>query len=1175
MSTNYNHNLRFARISLLLLFGVIAWMAGRDVLAQTNYGAIVGTVTDATGANLDGATVALKNTGTNAAQTTTAGSGGTYSFLNLNPGIYEVTVTNAGFKASTRSNVEVTIGGTVRVDVSLQVGDVTQTVTVEAAQAPLQTDSASLGGVVEGRQVLESPLNGRNVNNLLDFVPGVVPGGGTSGNTMANGGSGNFQAGGQTQAIAYGNYQIGGGFSGQSLFFIDGVGSNVPENNVNSLVPTQDAVQEFRVQTNNVSAEFGGFAGGVIQISTKQGTNDFHGSAYEYFRNTALDANDWFSNHAGSPRPPLHQNQYGFNVGGPILKNKLFTFFSFERETLTSGAISTFTLPTAAQLGGDFSAAGLGNIYNPVTGVQYSCNGNLNVICSNLIDPTAAKIIALESPLPNRPGVVNNYVATAPIEGAQNQFNARLDYNLGNADQLFARYTFWNPHNGDSDPLGTKVGSGPTGNTTTEAVVGDNHVFNQSTIADLRLSWLENYNFQTPLSNGFNQATINSNYGALQAQQVNNHQGLLPNVGVPGYSLGVNLSQLYWLNTVYGVSGSVTKVKGRHTVKVGGIGRQVLWTNFGNNQGVGSGATAAFTASPTLGGGNALASYLLGVPAGSGINEVGTWHATLHSYGFYVTDTWQTTSKLTMNLGVRWDQPGSYSEVNNLDTVLQTNLATSLGSVTNPYTGASTPVVGGLVYVASPQYSSRREETQHWKLFSPRIGMDYRLDNKSVVRGGYGISYLPAEITADSPGSSPINSANTSLSNLPGSPTNPNPTVNTTIANPFPNGILLPSGRTAAALYNQLGQGIGARIPDQPYGYVQQWNFGVERALSSRTSMTVSYAGAKGTHLVLSQGFTGTGLNLNQLPDQYDSKGSDLLTQVPNPLYGQIPAGGVLGGATIAKGYLLKPFPQYTAVNQVVPRLGSSTYEALQSTFNQRFSHGGLVQVAYTYAKLLSNTENTSSFQDGQGGQGNVQDNTNLRAEKSVSMQDLTNNLVINYGVDLPFGRGQKYLANSGKLLNAVAGGWRVNGITTFHSGLPLPFSTSGNSLSNYFGSGPIRPNVVAGCSKNTGGSAQSRVNKWFNTACFAQPADFTFGNERRVDSNIRTAGAANFDFSANKSFEVYDRLVGKFSLETFNLFNRAQFGAPDTNLNDGAFGTVTHQANGPRTLQAALRFSF
>lgn len=1164
--------------TIVMIAAIISFSSLAD--AQTNYGSIVGTVKDTSNADVVGAQVTLKNLGTGATTSVVSGNGGTYTFQNLNPGNYEVDVTSTGFKEYKQSPVEVTIGGTTRVDAALPIGDVTESITVESeSNVALQTDSSSLGGVVEGKQVLESPLNGRNVNNLLDFIPGVIPGGGTSGNTMANGGSGSFQAGAQTQAIAYGNYQIGGGFSGQSLFFIDGVESNVTENNVNSLVPTQDSVQEFRVSTNNVSAEFGGFGGGVIQISTKSGTNAFHGTAYEYFRNTVLDANDYFSNHTGLARPPLHQNQFGGNIGGPILKNKLFFFFSFERETLTSGSISTYTLPTAAETAGDFSALGV-NIYNPTTGVQYSCNGVANVICNP--DPTAQKILALTTPLPNRPGLVNNYVATAPITGDQNQYNARVDYDLGKADQLFARYTFWNPHNGDSDPLGTKVGSGPTGNTTTEAVVGDNHIFNASTLADIRLSWLENYNFQVPLSNGFDQSTINANYATLQAQQVNNNQGLLPSVNLSGgYGTGTNLSQLYWLNTIYSINGSLTKVKGRHTIKVGGIGRQILWTGFGNNQGVQLNANASFTAiasDPTSG--NAVASFLAGVPVSTSINEVGTIRAFLHSYGFYGTDTWQTGDKLTLNLGVRWEQPGAYSEVDNNDTVLQPNLATTLGSVTNPVTGTSQPVVGGLAFVASPEYPSRREEALHWNLFSPRVGFAYRLDNKRVVRGGYGISYLPAAVTADSPANSPINSAVTNLSNTPGA------ALNATVANPFPNGILLPTGRDPQGLVNVLGQTIVSRIPNQAYGYTQQWNFGVEQAFGDKTSFTLAYAGAKGTHLTLSQGYTGTSKNLNQLPDEYDSiggtpatgttPGTGLFTALPNPLAGKIPAGGQLGGPTVLEGYLLRPYPQYQGVLQVTPREGDSTYEAMQSTFVHRFSRGGIVQVAYTWAKLLSNTDNTSAFQDGQGGQGVVQDYYNLKAEKSISMQDLTNNLVINYGVELPFGHGHAYLSNSGAVVNALAGGWRVNGITTFHSGLPIPFQAGGtNYLSQYFGANAIRPNVVPGCIKTVSGTQQSKAARWFNTSCFTQPGPFEFGDERRVDSQIRAAGAANFDFSANKTFPIYERFNGTFSAETFNLFNRAQFGAPDSNVNDGAFGVVTRQANLPRTLQFALRVSF
>jgi hypothetical protein len=1187
-------------LSFWMLLGAVVLLTGAPANAQASYGTIVGTVTDSTGAAVAGAQVSLKNNGTNAVQKTVSGGSGNYNFLNLNPGSYNVTVSGAGFKSFTQSGIDVTIGGTSRVDLQLQVGDVSQSVTVEAESAPLQTDTSSLGGVVEGLQVVEAPLNGRDVNNLLDFIPGVVPGGGTAGNTMANGGSGNFQAGAQTQAIAYGNYQIGGGFSGQSLFFIDGVESNIPENNVNSLVPTQDAVQEFRVSTNNVTAEFGGFSGGVVQISTKQGTNQFHGSLYEYFRNTVFDANDYFSNHNGLARPPLHQNQYGVNLGGPILKNKLFFFFSFERETLTSGALNTFSLPTAAQLQGNFSAFTSLNqsssnptgqiLFNPSTGAPYACNGVVNTLCPSQIDATALKLLQLEFPLPNAPGILNgtqnNFVATAPIEGAQNQFNMRVDYSLGKADQLFARYTFWNPNNGDSDPLRTKVGAGPTGNTTTEAVVGDNHVFNPSTIADLRLSWLENYNYQVPLSNGFNQSTINANYGTLQSEQVNNHQGLLPGLGFQNYSGGAELSQLYWLNTAYSINGSITKVKGRHTIKIGGNGRQIEWTGFGNNQGLGLNASNSFTACPVsttcsaslnASSGNAIASFLLGTPSSTGISEVATTRSVLHSYGFYVVDTWQATSKLTLNLGARWEQPDSYSEVNNNDTVLLTNLATSLPNFTNPVTGASSPTVGGLALVASPQYPSRREESLHWKLFSPREGFDYRVDSKDVVRGGYGIAFLPAEFTADGPGGSPINSAGTSLSNTPGVTYTGEPTVD----NPLPNGINQPLGRNPVALTQLLGEGIGSRVPNQPYGYVQQFNFGVERALDRKSTLSIAYAGSKGTHLVLSQGYTGTGLNLDQLPDQYDSIGGNPSTNTglfalkPNPYSGLFSSGGQLDQPTIFEGYLLKPYPQYTGVSQAVPRFGASTYNALQSSYKRTFAHSGEVQIAYTYAKLISNTDNTSSFEDGQGGEGVVQDNYNLHAEKSVSLQDLTHNLVINYGVDLPFGHGEMFLSDSNGVVNALIGGWRLAGITTFHSGLPVPFQAGGtNYLSGYFGAGPIRPNVVPGCKKSVGGSQQSRAAEWFNTACFTQPGVFSFGDEARVDSNIRAAGAANFDLSAGKIFKVFDTVTGKFSVEAFNLFNRAQFGPPNSNTASGAFGTVTAQGNLPRVLQFALRFS-
>ena len=1140
--------------------------------AQANFGTVVGTVTDSSGAVVGGAAVTIKNNGTNVSQTVTTGSAGDYTIVNLIPGTYEITVSHAGFQSVTQSSVDVQIGGSTRINVTLPVGNVTESVTVTATQAGLQTDNATLGGVVEGEQVVQAPLNGRNVNNLLDFIPGVVPGGGTQGSTMANGGSGNFQAGGQTQAIAYGNYQIGGGFSGQSLFFIDGVGSNIAENNVNTLVPTQDAVQEFRVSTNNVSAEFGGYAGGIVQISTKSGTNQFHGNAYEYFRNTALDANDWFSNHEGLGKSVLHQNQYGANLGGPIWRNKAFFFFSWEHESLISASPINATVPTTAELSGDFSKDPQ-IIYDPTTGKPFP----QNMIPSNRIDAVAQKILELETPNEarvNQTPYTTNFFASAPIEGFQNQYNARFDLNPTPSDSIFARYTFWNPHNGDSDPFGTKTGAGPTGNYTQEGVLGGSHVFNANTIADLHLSYLENYNFQYPLSDGFDMSSISPAYGTIQSES-QDKEGLLPGLGIQGYGIGAELSQLYWNNNVWAISGSLTKILGRHTIKAGAQWRQVLWENYGNSQGLGMGASPFFTSASATDAtdGNALASFLLGINSNAGISSVGTWHAFLHNYAFYVNDTYQVNTKLTVTAGVRWEQPGAYSEENNLDSVLQPNAAVTIGglsSITNPATGATVPLTGRLAFVDSPQYGSRREESLHWDLFSPRLGIAYRVTPQTVLRLGYGISYLPAEMTADSPGNSPINSAGTGVSNTVGQP------LLTTVDNPLPNGINLPSGRTQAGLNAALGQGIGGRIPDQSYGYVQQWNAGAERGVGKNSTVTLAYAGSKGTHLVLSQGFTGTGLNLNQLPDRYDSLGASLLNQVPNPFYGVLPAGTTYGAPTIAEGYLLEPHPQYSGIYQVVPRDGNSTYNALQASYIRRFNHGGIVQGAYTWGKLLSNTDNTSSFQDGQGGLGNIQDNTNLKAEKSLSLQDVANILVVNYGIDLPFGRGQMYLSNLHGIGNEVLGGWRVDGITTFRSGLPIALQAAGNDLSQ-FGTGPIRPNYTSGCGRKISGAphTDARADKWFNTSCFTQPGVFSFGNESRVDPALRAEGEDNWDFAGSKFFDVTDRAKMQFSAQIFDLFNHAQWALPNANLSSPGFGQVGQQSNLPRTVQFALRVTF
>jgi hypothetical protein len=1146
----------------------------RRLSAQTSYGTIVGTVTDAQGATVAGASITLSNEGTGAVQAMATGEGGAYSVVNLNPGYYAITFSEPGFESVERRHVDVQIGGFTRVDVVLRIGDIKQTLTVSGGEPDLHTDSATLDGVIEGQQVLEAPLNGRNVNNLLDFVPGVVPGGGTQGSTMANGGSANFKAGAQTQAIAYGNYQIGGSFGGQSLFFIDGVASNIAENNVNTLVLTQDAVQEFRVSTNNVSAEFGGYGGGVVQISSRTGTNKLRGNAYEYFRNTALDANDWFSNHEKLGRSILHQNQYGLNLGGPIVEKKAFYFFSWEHESLISSSPTAAVVPTAAELRGDFSQDPQ-VIFDPATGEPFP----ENQIPENRIDPTALRILKLETPDQSRVLQVpftTNFFAPAPIRGYQDQFNARIDADLGESDKVFARYTYWDPHNEPSDPYGTRTGSGPTGNYTQEGVLGNTHIFNSRTIADVRLSYLENYNFQYPLSDGFDMSQISPAYGLIQSES-QNQEGLLPGLAIQGYDIGAEQSHLAWNNNAWSINASATRILGRHTLKFGASWRQLLWESYGNSQGIGLSATPFYTSSsPTDSAhGNGLTSFLLGIPAGAGIQSNGTWRAFLHNYGVFANDTYQGTSKLTITAGLRWEQPGSYSEANNLDTVLRPHAPVTIGglrSIRNPVSSEAVALTGDLAFVASPQYHSRREELLHWDLFSPRVGFAYRFLPNTVIRSGYGISYYPAEITADSPDVSPINSALTAISN-PG-PGNP---LLTTVANPLPKGIHLPTGRAQAGLDAALGQGIVGRIPNQVYAYSQQWNLGAERSFGQHSAVSVAYAGSKGTHLVLSLTYTGTAFNLNQLPDGYDSLGPALLKQVSNPFYGILSAGTMMGAPTVAEGYLLLPHPQYPGgLSQAVPRIGSSSYNALQATYVYRFEHEGILQAAYTWGELLSNTESTSAFQDGQGGIGVVQDHYNLRAERSISEQNIAHNLVINYGLDLPMGRGHFYWSNADGFVNAIAGGWRVNGITQFRSGVPLALVAANNVLSQ-FGAGRIRPNYNMGCSKPALGSAHSdaRARAWFNTSCFTQPDDFSFGNQPRVDPLLKSEGLANFDIAVSKSVPLNERAKLILKTEIFDLFNHPQFGLPIVDLSSPSFGEVQNQRNLPRTIQLALRITF
>ena len=1190
------------RIIAALAFAAIIAL---PISAQVRFGSVVGFVSDPTGASIAGAKVILTNVGTNEVRTMQTGPAGNYSFANVTAGTYQIAIDDPGFKRFTAQNIQVEVDVATRLDATLQLGSSSETIQVNAGAVTLQTDSSSLGSVVTEQTVENMPVSGRNVNNLLTLVPGVSAGGSTYGTA-----SGNQANGARTNSIAFGNYFIGGAFGNQSAFFVDGMSTNGPANNVNGLIPSQDTVQEFRVVTNNVSAEYGNYAGGVVNITTKSGTNDFHGTAYDYFRNTVLNANDFFSNHAGLGRAPLIQNQFGGTIGGPIRHDKTFFFFGYEGTRTHSAVLSTTTVPTAAELSGDFSDPAFPAIYdhsqpgNP----QFSCNGKLNVICPGRIDQSAQAILADTFPAPNHAGLFNNYITHFPTGGVQNQYDGRVDQNFGSKDLLFARYTYWKVISTPYDAWGTHTqGQGATGLYNQDAVLGNTYTFNPTTLLDVRASYLRIFQNEAPDSTNINLSKYGGNYGSLQSQIIGgptHGAGSIPSssytgtTGFPGTALtasnGIG-SQLYWHQNIYALSGNLAKTVGKHQIRFGGNIRRIQWISDPNTSGITLTYDAEYTASSSAPSstGIALASNLLGIPQRTNVGNINGSRAYYTSYGFFGEDTYQVTKQLTATLGLRWDQPSVYSEANNRDTVFLPGSPAQVGSVsqyTNPITGTTQNSMGLLALVASPEWHSQREDNLHWKLFAPRVGLAYRANPGTVVRAGYGLSYLPISLSQDGPNFSPINTITTAINNSFEVTTGQPDQITATTANPFPQGILQPPGR-AANFATYYGSTVVSRVPGDKAAYQQQWNLAVEQQLSKNGTVTFAYAGSKGTHLLL-QGFaTASNININQIPDQYLALGStELQKQVPNPYYGSItnPA-SPLSKPTVAQGYLLKPFPQYDRVLAVDPHRGFSSYNSLQIALNERLWGGSQVIAAYTWSKVMSNTDNITSFLDPTSIFGaQIQDNNSVtKTERSLSAYDIPQNFTVGYVVPLPFGPNQRFLHDTNAAVSRIVGGWQFRGLTTIKSGPPIGMIQFESPILQQFGAGNgfifapgiyIRPDVVAGCHKGVSGSRESRaLNGWFNTACFTPTTSPTaFGNEPRVDPEIRIDGTNNWDLALAKDTPITERVRLLFTAQAYNLANRAQFSGPNPLAGaPGVTGIVTATAAPPRNIEFSLRLSF
>ena len=1183
--------------------------------AQSTSGSIIGTVHDASGSVIPGAKLTLTNTGTSETRALESDSNGSYQFVNLAPGRYEITIEKQGFKRKVFTNLQVEVQQVVREDAALDVGNVTETVQVTEQAALLETEQSTLSQSVQGRTVQEMPLNGRNVMNLVSLAPGVVPQGNTSGNPMGGANGSSFNANG------WGNYQIGGGAANQSASYFDGAPLNVSYVNSTILVPTQDAVQEFRVATNNVSPEFGRFSGGVINLASKSGANTLHGSAYEYVRNTLLNASNYFA----TSKPGFHQNQYGASLSGPIKKDKTFFLGTWEKFSVSVGVPTATNVPTSAMSNGDFSAllgASIGQtnpcdgtplltgaIYDPTTtklvnGVPCRTAFSGNKIPSTRLDPTAVIMAgqfgAPQGPLASAlPGTGSgNWQGNGTGGGNTNQYNARIDHALSDSQRLFGRYTFWNGKTIPNDLFHNKATANQNIYTTQNAVLGYTWTLNPTTVADVRLSYLRFIFGFYPPSTGTSLASFGAAYAALAPHVLWQQPPASQVQGFQTFNYVTARNQ----NNNEALSESLTKIMGKHSLKFGAESRLIEWgygqTNYSSGQFTFNNAFTALNPQSTskfvptgtsYSSGYSYASFILGYAANpSQIQEILIAKQQMWYHGLYAADTFQMNSKLTLNLGIRWEYPGQFKEAHNSAAVFLPTATDTFG------TTVGLNLKGLTTMVNTSAYPDRAIHPEKLNAFAPRIGFAYRFSNDGVLRGGYGISYLPNDVIfGNAPWTTPPSLATTPMnfSNDGGlTPAN-------VLSNPFPGGILQPSRNVTNLENSVLGAIIQLPVPNQKYPYAQQWNLAIQQQFAGNVALEIGYAGSKGTGLpvnVFIRGFPY--FELNQLADTYDICGTDktqsqcgghLLTdQVTNPFYGKVPSTAtILAGPTIAYGQLLRPYPQYQSVNNTSAMYGSTTWHGLLTKVEKRFNGGGMILGTYTWSKLIGNSDTQTAWLDGSGG-GNaagIQDYTNLKgnaaiglpSERSIASFDVPQRATISYVLDLPVGRGQRYGANMSKLMDEVLGGWGINGTTTFQSGFPIIMIAQPSTLNGSFGAGITRANFTAGCKQMTTGSAFSRVSQWFNTSCYTQPGGYAFGNAPRTSSGLRAQGIANWDAALNKNFSLTERTKLKFDAEFFNLFNRVQFAAPTAQVGNINNGKITATRNQQRLIQLALRLSF
>jgi hypothetical protein len=1149
---------------------VFLLISDASLRAQSFTGTVSGTVRDPSAAAVARATVTLVHESTNQQRRQTTTDAGTFMYPELLPGTYRLEVEATGFKKYLRSGIVVAVQEQVVIDPELQVGGTAEEIEVKAETPLLQPTTSSLGQVVDNRKIVELPLSGRNTLALIGLTSGTTPVGQFGGIPA------------RTNAYNQGFFSTSGSQVLTNETLIDGVPSNAALFNAPAYVPVVDSVQEFKVQTNTLPAEFGRTGGGVVNIVTKSGSNEPRGTAYEFFRNKDLSANNWFNNRAGVPRPLSTLNQFGGTLGGPVEiprayngRDRTFWFASYEGLREDRGLSQVFTVPTPLQLNGDFSrtfnsAGQLVLVYDPLTTRPDPNNPGKfirdpfpgNKIPADRIDSVAAKIRALWA-APNAQGTVagaNNFVGNGTARNVQNQFSIRLDHQITAHHTISGRFAMSNVQRGAVDFFGNGAGWVNPGGGGVPLVFNArnfsvDHVWmvSPTLLFNARYGFIRQFVGKDPALTGLDLTTIG--FPSSFNQQVFFHA--LPAFQPSGYRAIAPATQdlIDRTDDTHAFQANLTKVLTRHTIKFGVDFRHIPTRELQPNAPQSAfNFDARFTGADPLNtsatSGNSIASFLLGYPSSGSIDFNPLVLISSNYFAGYLQDDFKVNGKLTLNLGLRYEIETGRNERDNrvswFDPSAPSPVAAQVG-LPNLRGGLEFAGVGG---------NPRRQKDTDFKNLGPRAGFAYSVNSRTIVRGGYGVFYLPmtGDDTGRNLGGEGFFAATSYVSSLDGGLT-PAGSLN----NPFPNGLNQPPG-SSQGLATLLGQDIITVFRDDRSAYAQEWNLDIQRELPGAFLFDVAYAGMKGTRLPID-------IQLNQLPASALALGSQLLQQVPNPFYGLVTV-GPLSQPTIARAQLLRPFPQFGSINVRAVHQGTSSYHSLQVKVDRRFSHGFSVLGAYTWSKLLTNVGSRLAINFANPG---IQDSDNLRAERAPGNVDVPHRVVISYNWELPFGSGRAWLGNSHGIAGWLARGWQINGITTIQSGPPLGLGTAVNQT-NSLGGGS-RPNT-SGKSAQLSGPIEDRLNRYFDTSVFSQPAPFTFGNTARTLSDLRAPGSVNFDCSLLKNIPVHGRATAQLRVEAFNLLNHPSFGAPGTTFGTSSFGVISSASDG-RVVQLGLKLLF